>query len=189
MVWSVIVVSVALIFLVGAWVYPYINAVILKAKMVNKLLKTVGKKGFRYRRSFRNIFFTRNLSRKYDIIIYNEKKLYAIKLWSSYFAYCDLVITRGGRIREERRTRAVFNMGGKDTFHINSPAVRVPKLKLHKKFTTGREVERILLIYPSYENIRAESGRGYVTLKTGDTLFDKTIYSPSAFAKKLKGNE
>ena len=188
MVWSVTIVSVAILLLVGAWVYPYVNAVVLKARMVNKLLRIAEKEGFRHRRSFKSIFLTRNLSRKYDIIIYNEKKLYAVKLWSSYFAYCDLVLTARGRIREERRTRAVFNMGSRDALYIKSPALRVPKLRLHKKFRTGREVEGILLVYPSYENIRAETGRGYVTLKTGDTAFDKTLYSPSAFVKKIKEN-
>ena len=87
MVWSVIVVAVAILLLVGAYVYPYVGALILKAKMVKKLLRTVEKEGYSYRRSFRSIFLTRNLSRKYDIIIYNDKKLYAVKLWSSYFAY------------------------------------------------------------------------------------------------------
>ena len=186
MVWSVIVVAVAILLLVGAYVYPYVGALILKAKMVKKLLRTVEKEGYSYRRSFRSTFLTRNLSRKYDIIIYNDKKLYAVKLWSSYFAYCDLVLTRRGRIREERRTRSVFNTNGRNTVYIKSPSCRVPRLKLHKRFTGEREVESLLLIYPSYENIRAESGMGYVTLKTGDTMFDRTIYSPSAFVKKLK---
>ena len=80
-------------------------------------------------------------------------------------------------------------MGGRDTLYIKSPDMRVPKLKLHKKFTRGREIERVLLVYPSYESIRAESGRGFVTLKTGDTVFDKTLYSPSAFVKRLKEAE
>ena len=186
MVFDVIAVATVILLLVGAWVYPYVSAVILKAKMVNKLIKMADKEGFRYRRSFRSIFFTRNLSRKYDMLIYNEKKLYAVKLWSSYFAYCDLVLTRAGRIREERRSRGVFRIGQRDVLYIKSPSMRVPKLRLQKKFLSGREIERVLLVYPSYENIRAESGRGYVTLKTGDMIFDKTLYSPSAFVKRLK---
>ncbi len=189
MVWSVIAVAAAILFLVGAWGYPYVSALILKARMVKRLVMTAEAEGFRYRRSFRSIFLTRNLSRKYDMVIYNEKKLYAVKLWSAYFAYCDLVLTRNGRVREERRTRTVFRIHGRDSIYAKGRQMRVPRLKLNKKYAVGRDVERVLLIYPSYESIRAESGGGFVTLKTGDTVFDKTVCSPSAFVKKLKGNE
>ena len=186
MAFSVVMIVVAVLFLAGCAAYPYINALYLKARMQRRLVMAVSQEGYRYRRSFRSIFLTRNLSRKYDMIIYSEKKLYAIKLWSSYFSYNDLVLTRGGRVREERRTRGVFNMGGRNNVYIKGFEHRVPRIKLNRKYTTGREVERVLLVYPSYENIRAHTGVGYVSLKTGDELFDKILYSPSAFVKRLK---
>lgn len=186
MIYSVIVITLALLLLVGAWVYPYVTAIMIKARMLRSLRVTARGAGFRYRRSYKNIFLVRNLSRKYDMIIYNEEKLYAVKLWTSYFAYNTLVVTKDGRIREQRRTRPVFQMGESNTVYTKGFLRRVPRTVLHKKYAKGREVEQILLIYPSYESIRAESGMGYVKLKTGDKLFGKVIYSPSSLMKKLR---
>ena len=188
MTYSVIITAFAILLLTGAWVYPYISAAIMKAGMIKRLTVIAKDKGFRYRRSFRSALLTRNLSRRYDMIIYDEKRLYAVKLWSSYFAYNNLVVTEKGRIREERRTRPVFLMGERDTVYTKGITYRVPKLRLHKKYANGRDVEQILLIYPSYESIKAENGRSFVALKTGDELFGRTIYSPSAFIKRLKGD-
>ncbi len=186
MIYSVIVITLAVLLLVGAWVYPYVTAIMMKARMLKSLRVTARGAGFRYRRSYKNIFFVRNLSRKYDMIIYNEEKLYAVKLWTSYFSYNTLVVTKEGKIREQRRTRPVFQMNGSNTVYTKGFLRRVPRTGLHKKYKKGREVEQILLIYPSYESIRAESGRGYIKLKTGDELFGKIIYSPSAFMTRLR---
>ena len=175
MAFSVAMIAVAVLFLAGCAAYPYINALYLKARMQGRLVTALGQGGYKYRRSFRSIFLTRNLSRKYDMIIYNEKKLFAVKLWSSYFSYNDLVLTRGGRIREERRTRDVFNMSGRNTVYIKGLTHRVPKIRLNKKYTSGRDIEKVLLVYPSNENVIAQTSAGYVTLKTGDELFDKIL--------------
>ena len=186
MTYSIIMISLALLLLIGVYIYPYVLAVIMKARMLRTLSRTAKENGFEHRRAFRHVIFTRNLSRGYDLIIYNEKKLYAIKLWSSYFAYNSLLVTREGKIREERRTRPVFSMGGKNGLYVGGLTHRVPKLNLGKKYAKDREVERITLIYPSYESIRAETGRGEVKLRTGDELFGRLIYSPSAFVNKLR---
>lgn len=186
MTYSVIINTLAILLLIGAWVYPYITAAILRAIMIRRLTSDLRAEGFKYRRSFRSALLTRNLSRRYDMIIYDEKRLYAVKLWSSYFAYNHLVVTKKGRLKEERRTRPVFCMNGRDTVYAAGRLYRVPKIRLHKKYAKGREVESVLLIYPSYESIRAENNGGFVSLRTGDELFGKTIYSPSAFAARLK---
>ncbi|MBQ8850600.1 MAG: hypothetical protein IJ011_09740 [Clostridia bacterium] len=189
MAYSVIVVSLAVLLLAAAVAYPYISGMVMKSAMLRALRVTARKAGFRCRRSFKNIFLVRNRSARYDMVIYNEKKLYAVKLWSSYFSYNMLHVMRDGRIKERRRTRSVFKMSDNDTVYTGGFAQRVPKTRLAKKYAKGREVvERILLIYPSYERIAAESGKGLVTLKTGDELFGKIIYSPSAFMNKLKAD-
>ena len=62
--------------------------------MIKRLTADLKAEGFKYRRSFRSALLTRNLSRRYDMIIYDDKRLYAVKLWSSYFAYNHLVVTK-----------------------------------------------------------------------------------------------
>ena len=186
MTYSIIMIALALLLLLGVYTYPYAVAVIMKARMLRVLSRTARASGYKYKRAFRHVIFTRNLSRGYDMVIYNDEKLYAVKLWSSYFAYNSLVVTREGKIREERRTRHVFAMGDRSSIYVGGLTHRVPRLGLSKKYSKDREVERITLIYPSYESIRAETGRGEIKLRTGDELFGRLIYSPSAFIKKLR---
>ena len=186
MTYSVIVVTLTVLLLVAAWVYPYVTAIMAKARMLKALRVAARSAGFKYRRSYKNIFLVRNLSRKFDMIIYNDKKLYAIKLWSSYFAYNTLVITQRGRIREERRTRPVFITGDLTTVYAKGVERRVPKTSLYKKYMKGREVERVMLVYPSYEAIKAETPRGTVKLKTGDGIFGNTVYSPSVLMRRIR---
>lgn len=188
MAYSIIVITLVILLLVGAWAYPYITGIMLKSRMLKALRMTARASGFRYRRSYKNIFFVRNRSPKYDIVIYNEKKLYAVKLWSSYFAYNTLAITKKGKVSEHRRTRPVFQMTDSNTVYTRGFAHSVPKTRLPRKYAKGRDVERILLVYPSYESIVVESGKGELKLKTGDELFEKLLYSPSAFLKKLKAD-
>ena len=186
MAYSIIVISIAIALLLGAWIYPYITGIALKGKMLGALRETARGAGFRYKRSYKNIFFVRNRSSKYDIVIYNEKKLYAVKLWSSYFAYNTLAVTQKGKVSEHRRTRPVFQIADGNVIYTRGFEHSVPRTKLPRKYAKGREVEKILLVYPSYESIVAESAKGEKKLKTGDELFEKILYSPSAFMTRLK---
>ena len=186
MAYSMIVISLAVALLLGAWAYPYITGMVLKAKMLRALRKTASESGFKYRRSYKNIVLVRNRSPKYDMVIFNEKKLYAVKLWSSYFAYNTLAVTKRGKVSEHIRTRPVFQTTDSNVVYTRGFEHSVPRTRLPKKYAKGRDVEKILLVYPSYESVIVESANGERKLKTGDELFEKLLYSPSAFMTRLK---
>ncbi len=189
MTYSVIIISAAVCLLAGSCLYPYISGMLLKARMLKSLRVKARAAGFRYRRFYKNIFFVRNRSPKFDMVIYNEKKLYAVKLWSSYFLHNKLCVTKQGRVFESRRTRPVFQTTDKKYVPIKGFLHSVPKTRLARKYCKSREVERILLIYPSYEAIAVYDGKREVALGTGDELFDKTLYSPSAFISLLEADK
>lgn len=185
MAYSIIIISLALCLIFGALLYPYVSAILLRARMLKTLRERARAYGFKYRRFYKNSFLVRNRSPKFDMVIYNEKKLYAVKLWSSYFVHNKLCVTKRGRMFERRQTRPVFQMTDKKYIFMNTPRLSVPKTRLPKKYTRGREVERILLIYPSYETVGVYDGKSEIKLRTGDELFGKILYSPSAFRELL----
>ena len=186
MAYSIIIISLALCLIFGALLYPYVSAILLRARMLKTLRERARAYGFKYRRFYKNSFLVRNRSPKFDMVIYNEKKLYAVKLWSSYFVHNKLCVTKRGRMFERRQTRPVFQMTDKKYTFINTPRLSVPKTRLAKKYLRGREVERILLIYPSYETVGVYDGKSEIKLRTGDELFGKILYSPSAFRELLR---
>ena len=186
MAYSIIVIIASVLLISAAVAYPYAEGVILKARMLKRLRIEARDAGFKYRRFYKNIFFVRNRGAHYDFIIYDEKRLFAVKLWSSYFQGSALAITEKGRVIERRKTRPVFKLRERSADFVLLRPKSVRPTKIAKRFTLGREVERILLVYPSYDKIIAKIGAGEVELKSGDLLFSKTLYSPSAFIKRLK---
>ena len=186
MAYSITVIVVSVLVIASAVAYPYVEGIMLKAQMLKRLREEARNAGFKYRRFYKNIFLVRNRAAHYDLVIYDEKKLFAVKLWSSYFKGSSLVLTEKGRVIERRKTRSVFDLNKRSADFVLSRPQSVRPTKIPKKYTVGREMERILLIYPSYDKIIAKRGAGEVILKSGDELFFKTVYSPSAFIKRLK---
>lgn len=187
-IFTMIIIAFSVLLLVGVCVYPYIWGDLLKARMLKKLRVTARASGFKYRRSYKNIFFVRNRSPKYDLLIYDDKRLYAVKLWSAYFVRSTLVINRAGKIRERKETRPVFDMsdGRRQLRRVNGFVHSVPKTKIAKRYLVGREVQRVLLVYPSYKSMVFFDGKRDIPINTGDEIFDKIVYSPSAFMTELK---
>ena len=188
MIFSIAMFAIALIFIFGACMYPFVQRKLLQGKMLRELLGSALLCGYKCRKNYKNIFFVRNRSSSYDLLIYNEKRLYAVKLWTAAFSSSSLVLTDGGRVHERRIAIPVFDITRKDgkERYINGFKHTVPKTRLAPKFRRGREVEEILLIYPSYRSILFEGERRRVLLEVGDELFDKLVYSPSLLVKRLK---
>ena len=186
MAYSIIVIVASVLLIAAAVAYPYVEGILLKAQMLKRLRIEARDAGFKYRRFYKNIFLVRNRATRYDLIIYDEKRIFAVKLWSSYFQGSSLVLTEMGRVIERRKTRPVFNLRTRSADFVLSRPQSVRPTKIAKRYTVNREMERILLIYPSYDKIIAKRGAGEVILKSGDELFFKTIYSPSAFVKHIK---
>ncbi len=191
MVIKIIIIAAALLLPLLAIAYPYVWGIVLKAQMLKKLRQHARAKGFKYRRFYKNIFFVRNLSGRYDMVIYNDRKLYAVKLWSSYYTRSNLVLTKEGRIYELRESRPTFDTSekGHSVKYIKGFTHSVPRTRLPKKYTKSqRQIENVLLIYPSYKGIFYIDGKKKIPLGTSDEIFDKRIYSPSAFTDELTLN-
>lgn len=184
---TAIVLSVAAVLIAAAFIYPYAWGMFLRFRMLSKLRAEAKEAGFKCRRLYKSILLVKNRSAKYDIVIYDDETLYAVKLWSSYFLHSELIINGDGRVYELRKIRDVFKAraDSKGRF-IKGFSHAVPRTRLPQKYTQGRNVENILLVYPSYDRIAYVDGRRRVELKTEDGLFEKTIYSPFALASMLK---
>lgn len=183
----VIILLLVILLISGILLYPYASCIFLKAKMVSALATEANRLGFRLRRLYTNILYVRNRSSKYDLVVYNADTLYAVKLWSAYHRDTTLVVGGDGQCYHERRARGVFESeDGSDAHSIRSGRFSVFKTHLPQRYAKDREVFYVLLVYPSYEAIVYRYGRGKTKISSGDTLFDKTVYSPSAFIKQMR---
>ena len=184
MTFKYVIVCLSVLLPTAALLYPYVSGVWLRWRMISELRKKAEKNGFKYRRFYKNIFLIRNRSSKYDLVIYNDERLYAVKLWSSYFLRSELEVGRNGKVRERRAVPPVFSVlsGGRGARGLMGPAHSVARTYLPRKYTKSeRRIENILLIYPSYNKISVYDGVERSVLGTGDELFGKKIFSPSAF--------
>ena len=183
---SIVMISLAVATLLFVLLYPFVWGNVLRARMLKKLRNEVRAEGYKYRRFYKNIFLVHNRSSKYDLIIYNEERLYAVKLWSSYFVDTSLILSRDGRVHERRMTRKVFAVDDKGSFALKGFSHSVPKTKLGAKYRRGRKVFDVLLVYPSYKNVMFFDGKREVKVSTGDEIMDKLLYSPYSFTNELK---
>ncbi len=188
MIIEALVIAAVVTVLAAAWLYPYVSGIVLKARMLKNIREKARSFGYRYKRLYKNIFFVKNKADKYDVIIYDAEKLYAVKLWSSYFVRSRLIVTEKGGVYEERPTMPVFlteKNGGSP--RVSAGRISgVPLTKPAVKNSGGRRVENFLLIYPSYKEITVKQAKGRAQIESGDELFGKTVVSPSFFVSKLE---
>ena len=186
MLFSAAVVALALVFISGALIYPFICSKLSQRSAVGRLLKDASSLGYKHRKFYKNIFAVRNLSYKYDILIYNDSKTYAVKLWNAKHISSTLVLTDSGKVLERRKAVPVIDTSKGNDTQITGRAQSVLKTRLPKKYLKNENIKEILLIYPSYKSIIYEGKSGRIALNTGDELFDKEIYSPSALSAELR---
>ena len=185
---SIVMIALAATFLLFVLFYPYVWGCILKAKMLKKLMEDSDKLGYKYRKFYKSIFFVHNRSQKYDFVIYNEERLYAVKLWSSYYVNTNLLVSRDGKAREFRRTRHVFSNEENGEKWLKGISYRIKPTRLDEKYKRGREVVRVLLIYPSYKRVIYNNGTTNTRILGGEKIMDKLLFSPFSFTNDLKKN-
>ncbi|MBE6667553.1 MAG: hypothetical protein E7607_04490 [Ruminococcaceae bacterium] len=185
MLFSVVVVALALAFTGGVFIYPFVCSKLSQRKAVKRLLKDAESMGYKHRKFYKNIFTVRNLSYKYDMLLYNEDKTYAVKLWNAKHILSTLVLTDGGTVFERRKTVPVIDTSRANELQLRGRAGKVPKTRLPKKYAKNENLKEVLLVYPPYKEIIYEGRGGRIILNTGDELFDKELLSPSAFAAEL----
>ena len=186
MLFSAAVVALALLFIGGALIYPYIIPKLSQRRAVKRLIKDAKSMGYKHKKFYKNIFAVRNLSYKYDVVIYNETDTYAIKLWNAKHSSSVLVLTDGGKVFERRRALPVMDTSKNKGAQIKERAKGVSKTRLPKRFSKKEGIREILLVYPSYSGIVYEGKAGKVSLNVGDELFDKELFSPAEFAAELR---
>lgn len=166
--------------------YPYVSAALCRRKSVERLRDTVRRAGGRLRPLHRFVALSRNRAKHYDLLIEQGDTLYAVKLWSAKRRGVDLLISSDGLVAEERADRDPLSPSPKTRERVIRSAFRpVPKTVTRFAVPEGKRVVRILLIYPSYRSVRGYHHMQWVELGSGDRVFDKLLYSPSAFETLL----
>ena len=174
----------AILLLAAALCYPYLSAAISKYRMLRRLAGISRSLGFRFRHKGMACL-SRNRGRQYDLLIENERRIYAVKLWSSYRNGTTLLLGKQGRVREQRRVVEPLSVGRKKPYEHRSFALAVPRTRLTLRKNEKRSVTRILLVYPSYREILAKKEGRVTRLSSGDPIFDKLLYTPSALEQLL----
>ena len=120
MLFSATVVALALAFIGGAFIYPFVRSKLSQRRAVKMLLKDAVSMGYKYKKFYKNIFSVRNLSYRYDLLVYSDKTTYAVKLWGAKHIMSDLILTDGGRVLERRKASPVMNMSKGGNAHIEA---------------------------------------------------------------------
>ena len=169
--------------------YPYAATVILRRRALKDLRKTVRRAGGRMRYLKKAVCLSRNRSRNYDLLIEKNGVWYAVKLWSALHRHTDLCIAGEGSIYEEREIFVPMKTGKRQQKRMMRRRLRqIPKTKYNFRLPKEKSVSRVLLVYPSYRSIRCMTQDGWREIGSGDILFDKTVYSPSAYRACLLGD-
>ncbi len=179
-------IGVIILFLVALG-YPYWWAAILRWRMVRRLGRVSRECGFRLRPLRKPLLFIRNRGQHYDFLIENKERIFAIKLWSAYRADSFLVITEHLRVFQRKYAPVPLDVRRNAKAAKSEGRARpVPRTKLSLSLKETRSLTRVFLVYPSYRAILRQERTGERRLMSGDSVFDKILYSPSALEGVLR---
>ncbi len=166
--------------------YPYISMLALRQSMLKQLRQSAKENGFRVRSMHRFPLLAGNRSSRFDLLVEDGTRFFAVKLWSASHRGRALILTQKGQVREEKKMVPVLKIKkNRAPLVIGGAARSVPRTKLPKKLEKNSKLNRVLLVYPSYSEIRAEKGERTIRLFSGDRVFDKLLYTPSSFSRLL----
>ncbi len=166
--------------------YPLVSTLILRQLMLRRLRQFAKENGFRVRPMHRLPILARNRSPRYDLFIEDGSRFFVVKLWSASHRGRTLILTQKGKVREEKKMIPVLKIKkNMPPLVISGTSRSVCRTKLPKKLEKNERIKRILLVYPSYSEIRAEKGERTIRLFSGDRVFDKLLYTPSSFSSLL----
>lgn len=169
---------------------PYWWAAILKCGMLRRLTRLARSSGYRVRKRNPWIAFSRNRSSSYDLLIGKAGKIYAVKLWSAYHRRRTLLLRETGKISERWESYPPLRVRKKEAPRVMESRPRpAPRTKLPASLKKKAGVERLLLIYPSYSEIRILREGKETRLFGGDVIFGKRITSPTALSALLTAEE
>lgn len=180
-------VCILLALVLMALIFPYVINAWLTYRMLRRLESVCRETGMRMRRLHRATWLVRNRSDRYDLLLEDNGRLLAIKLWSAGYTGNSLVITKQGQVYRLMRSALPMDIRRENRqLRAKSRAVSVPRTKLILPKGESRAVTRILLQYPAYREVLAETDNGWERLSSGGAVFDKLLYSPSALELLLR---
>ena len=166
--------------------YPYASAAILKFRMLRRLIRVSRSAGYRVHKLKPAACLSPNRSASYDLLIGKEGRIFAIKLWSAYHRRRTLLLRETGRVSERWRTSEPLRVRRKAATSVMESRPRsVPRTKLPESVAKKKGLQRILLVYPSYSEIRVIRGERELRLSSGDGIFDKRLLTPTALESLL----
>ena len=179
---------IILIILIFALTLPYTSALISRYKMLRVLKIEAKACGFRVRRRSRWVIFSKNTSQSCDLIVSNGQKIYAVKLHSAYYNGRALIADEERGLMWERRIikSPLYVDPKRSACRRDGKASTVPQMLVPAKIAKDPRLVRVMLVYPSYKEIRKKVGDKEYRVLNGDTLFGRTLYSPSAFWEILR---
>lgn len=178
--------ALAVLLIAAVLLFPYVSTVWHRRKMLSRLEAIAKRSGFRLRRLHRMTVFSRNSGERCDFLVENRQYVFAVKLRSAVRRNVTLRIASGGLATEEITGRVPLWTDRKRRTHTTrrkAGSVQLPALPL--KYAGKRAIVPVLLVYPSYREVLAEQAGEWVSLHSGDVIGEQTLYSPSAFEKRI----
>lgn len=181
-------VIIILLVLIFALTYPYTSAVVLKLRMLSRLVAEAKAAGFRVRRRSRWIALGKNGSSRCDLIVSGSQRIYAVKLWSAYHKGRVLIADEEQGLAWERSIiKTPLYVDPKRTAcRRDGKAFAVPEMLLPAKLSKDMRLVRVMLVYPSYREVRKKIGEKEYRVYSKDTVFGRVLCSPSAFFAMMR---
>lgn len=155
---------------------PYLIIARKRSRMLRRMSAIARRSGFRVRHLHRFVCFSKNTSRRYDLLFESKTHAYAVKLWSAQKKNATLII-KDGKVCEAVDVCDAITPD-KPRRRVCTRARRVPVTQNNFKLKRIKPITEIMLCYPPYKQITLLSKSGERTLVSGDKLFDKQICLP-----------
>lgn len=178
--------------MIAVVIYPYIAVAIYRYKAIAQLRVKLRHIGGRMRVLRTFACLCANRSSKYDLLVEKNDILYAVKFWSCAHKNTDLRIYPDGRVGEERTHKEPMTPKGRagdKNKTARYSARQVNKTVYNFKIPNGKKIINVLLVYPSYRNVKLERNGEEKIMQSGDVFFDKIMLTPYAFFKMLSGTD
>ena len=166
--------------------FPQMFLFFKRSKMLRHLYKTAELCGYRVRHLRKRVSLAKNADDRYDLLIENSERAYAIKLWSAKKTADTLIINKNGTYCESSVVPAGLTAGEDNQYIITGKAKRVPVTRCNFKVKKDKPLKLIMLYYPENDSVYIDLGNKRIPLAEGQTVFGKTVLTPTTFERLLK---
>ena len=165
--------------------FPHAFVVYRRRRMIKYITHTAEKQGFSVTPLHKFAALSSNFGSRYDILVQNGERAYAIKLWSFSEKQSTVVISKDGTMCEYRRVPQPLSPEAERSYGIKGKKHGVPVTKQNFKIKRDKPLELIMMYYPRNKNTFLDFGTHKKRLENGDRIFGKTVCSPTSFCKLL----